>query len=259
MSELLHRRMILNLHAVVTVALCLLASLCCRQPATQAETKNVAASGALIRLDAIPMMDPVATFVSLQGARAEAFRYSRPRLAVVQARLGTAQGPRLRRISRLLQSPGLHAALRRRSFSGEGLSSGDQFHLAVVPQGECFGFTEEAPAEVQSLIRELLQLAPGLGETPLAAAYVRSEPIDPQRAEGLRRRLDFRPLEEAPSDLRPPLTRAVGSPRSFISLEPSQLAWFLKWGQQNRQIYASTGRNNYELTLYTGENQLRSQ
>lgn len=182
-----------------------------------------------ISLDFTPMREPVSTYVLVGFDNSiRAVRYARYELRVVALREGhlpDSEGTRLRERYR---EQGVREALRRRSFSGAGLSGGDQFNLSFAfasgaAEG-CFGFVEDAPDAVRRLIGDLLSLAKSPPAATLAAAYVRSEPIEAARLKALRRdeSVRFTALRDFPPDVLSAVACAVSRPRDFCPLNQAQ-------------------------------------
>jgi hypothetical protein len=210
-----------------------------------------------IRLDFTPMADPVSVFVVLShDRRVKILNYAPYRLVVTNAYEGTLPESDMQRFLIKTRDPDFREALRRRDFTGTGLSSGDQFYLSLkVDQNitqECFGFVEDAPSIVGALVHDLLATRKQLTEAALADAYVRSEPIAKERFEALRRdgKLKFLTVREFPSNVQTILTVAINHPRDFHPLDRTQYEQLLGRSSSEQQFYVTGDGSGHQLSLF---------
>jgi len=213
--------------------------------------------GVELRLDFRPFTDPTSTFVHLHGnGRISVVHYLHNRLYVVAIYKGILQEGTLSQLLTKTQKPTFYKALRQKHFSGIGLSRGDQFYLSFQAQGdtteECFGFVEDAPEVIRSIIKDLLSQDKQLGKTSLAEAYMRSKPIAKERLEKLRRagQIRFMPLHEFPRDLQMILISAISGPLGFYALSLSDYNQLLMRG---REFFIIDNNFGYQLNLFLSQ------
>ncbi|HEV2912326.1 MAG TPA: hypothetical protein VGX92_03320 [Pyrinomonadaceae bacterium] len=210
-----------------------------------------------INLDFTPMTEPVSIFVLLgEDNQARVVRYGRYQLNVAAIYQGNLPGAQVAQLLGRIGEPALMEAFRRRNFGGNGLTSGDQFHLSFKSKegvaGECFGFVDEAPAVVRSLIEELLALQKQSEEAALSDAYLRSEPIAGERFQALQRsgKLRFASLNEFSPDIQPILASAVARPRDFLSLTQTQYERLLPQASHGHEFFMTINGSGYQFTLF---------
>lgn len=210
-----------------------------------------------INLDFTPMTDPISAFVLLGDNKAKVVYYARHQLNVVAMYQGSLPLARVSHLLARMDEPAFVEALGRQNFGGTGISRGDQFYLLFRSQGsvagECFGFVDDAPAIVRSLIKDLLAEQKQLKESALSDAYMRSEPIAPRRVEALQRsrKVRFASIQEFSPDIQPILTLAAVSPRDFLALSRTQYAQLLPKASQGHEFFMTLNGSGYQLTLFS--------
>jgi hypothetical protein len=219
------------------------------------EAKSTPPTNVAISLDLIPMTDPVAAFITVTpDNKATLVHYSRNLLAVRDVLEGNLSASQATLLSERKQNPEFTKALRTKSF-GAGLTRGDQFHLWIAENAnveECFGFVDDAPAIVRSLIADLLSMGKQLKPAVPADAYLRSEPISPTRYEALRRsaKLPFTSTGEFPINLQSMILRATNSPRQFFPLTTNQYQALLTYIAPGHEFLLSDKGSGHQLTLF---------
>lgn len=229
-----------------------------REPVAEEGEKPTSGDGRL-RLDLVPMTDPESVFVLLTSdGSSHAVRYARHRLTVLSARLGNLTRTEVESVFRRLEEPGVRRAFRRGSFSGSGLSRGDQFTLWLDRHGKsmkCFGFLDDAPAEVSMLVDEVLELTGRIEPSVPAEAYLRSEPLDAERFRRLKSsgRVEFKSLPDAPRALQAILRQAIAGPLEFHATRRSVLDRLASWCGGRRECFVSQAGSGHQLVLYLGQ------
>ena len=211
-----------------------------------------------ISLDFTPMTDPTSTFVSIQpDNQAKAVRYSRSLIVIKGLGNGTISrqdASTLLDKARALANDGCS-----KSFGTPGLTRGDQFHLTLnldQTQIECRGFLEDAPATIRSLVENVLSISQKLGSVPLADAYLRSEPISPNRYEALRKlpAVKFADLDTFPNQTQQLLSAAINQPRDFIALSMEQRKTLQDRITNGQEFFVTHKNSGYQLTLFRASN-----
>lgn len=208
----------------------------------------------------VPMTDPLSRVVSIaEDGTVRTVSYSAPRLEVVAVgRTGLPIADATKLFDRI-REPGIDEALRRRSFAGSGLRSGDQFYLFMRSRGRvgvCFGFLEDAPPAVSRFVEELLRLEAGSESQEIAAHYLRVETLEARRLESLPGQgRAVRRWASAPSDLRVPIERAVQRPREFHALTDEEHEGLAEWCGEPADCFLTRGESGYQLALYSSRQQ----
>jgi len=205
-------------------------------------------------LTVTPFEDSVAMTVLLRvNGESEVVRYSPAQLTVLNVRRGRPPEGLLARLRAKADAPSFQAALSRGDFGSTGFEQGDLFQLTLEPKGlAATGLLHKAPQVVQGFIKDLLSLEGQLDKTPPAEAYLRSERIDRQRLDALRRggKIRFIPLDDFPADLRPALTKAVEQPLRFHPLSRAQYDRLLTQPSHGHELFTIVGDAGHQLTLY---------
>ena len=213
-----------------------------------------------ISLEFISMTDPVSVFVTLTpDNKAKMVSYSRSLLVVKSVLEGYLPPKISSRVFAKTSDPEFAKALRIRSFGTDGLKRGDQFHLRVATaraEEECFGFVQDSPAIIRSLVEDLLSVGAKLEPTALADAYLKSEPIPKTRYASLQRspKLRFVTTREFPADIQNILSTAVNSPRDFFALTRAQYLMLLARVSHGHELFLSDQSSGHQFTLFQAPN-----
>lgn len=239
---------------------CLTTSAYCGNQFQSGAKLEIQQENTAIKLDFTPMTEPISMYVLVRADnRIEVVRYARYRQSVVSIYQGSLSDAELTRLLTQYREPGIHEAWRRKNFAGTGLTRGNQFNLSFIFKGgatqECFGFVEDTPMAVQSLINDLVSLWKRLPASTLAAAYVRSEPITAERLEALRHagKIRFTTVGDFPPDVRPLLTCAVSHPREFCALSHAQSERLRAITSPEQEIFLIDNGSGHQLMLLNAQ------
>lgn len=217
------------------------------------------ATPAKISLDFTPMTDPVSTFVSIKpDNQADVVRYSRSLLIIKSASRGVLSPQDVSKLTDKTRALVSENAICTNSFGSPGLTRGDQFHLTLnvdQKKKECFGFIEDAPPAIRSLVEDVLSTSQKLTPGPLADAYLRSEPISQNRYEALLKstRLRFVNLEEFPNDVQQILSTVINHPRDFIALSTEQRKHLLDRITSGHELFVTHKSSGHQLTIFLAQ------
>lgn len=205
-------------------------------------------------LTVTPFENPVAVTALLRVKdESEVVRYSPAQLTVLDVRRGRLPEELLARLRAKADAPSFQSALSRGDFGSTGFEEGDLFQLTLQPEGlATTGLLHKAPQVIQEFIKDLLSLEGQLGKAQPAEAYLRSERIDRQRLDALRRggKIRFIPLDDFPADFRPALTKAIEHPLRFHPLTRSQYDRLLTLSSHGPELFTIVGDAGHQLTLY---------
>jgi hypothetical protein len=207
-----------------------------------------------IQLSFSALEDPASEFVVLRDdGEARVVRYDRYRLIVLAIRKGFLPKTDAAGFFAKVATPVFREAMRQKRFGGEGTAEGDLFALSLKPAGgNTGGIADAAPVAVRSLIRDLLSLTRRLSASPLAEAYLRSSPIEPERYEAIRKdgRLRFFEVNELPDDVRPAVSGAANRPDDFQPLSRAEYDRLLKLASHGSDFFIRHKDAGHQLTLF---------
>ena len=214
-------------------------------------------------LDHLPMTDPVAQVIAVEATgHLQVARYSSARGEVIAVQVGELDRPAKAALDRALSRPAVCATGTPDNWTGDGLRSGDQFHLTVTHDAvvrSLVGLVVQAPAEVAAAVKQLLELGAGARSVPLVGAFVRALPMPAARLQRLRQRgfvvIEPAALPVADADV---VRQATLRPREFFALSPAQwtsLATLSKGkpgtqGAASRSLYLSADTAAFEVQLF---------
>ena len=234
--------------------MCLVAVFAC---AGEAGTGGDAGRLPEVRLDLRPFQEPVSTYIifGTDGA-VRSVQYSPSRFFVMASAEGDLPLSARERAAARLASPELWQAMKRRQ-PPAGLQPGDLYRLRLSWPGggavESGGFLADAPPAVQSAVDEIRRLA-GAHTRPAApaAAYLRSEPIEPRRLDRIRERGMVRLLamSEIPPDLRPPLAQAARQPFDFIPIQRGTYDRLLPFTSHGHELFVLDDGEGHQVALF---------
>jgi hypothetical protein len=248
--------LLLLLGTMVTGFILITAAACISRYSPEVNT-NRENPGFELRLDYQPFKDPVALYLFIDAnGSAQGVSYNNYQLAMLNKVNGSVPDAEVTRVLAALRSPGFRDASRRRDFTGEGLSRGDQIHLWVkFPEGETgevVGFIDDMPSGVRDLVESLRAIVNHLHKSPLADGYVRGRPITEDRFRDLQDGGKIRVLAipDLPSPLQAVLTEALHRPYDFIALSQSQYDQLLTLPSQGHDLFLVDHGSGYQLTLF---------
>ena len=147
----------------------------------------------------------------------------------------------------------------RRKTSDGVIREGDLFYLSIKPKsgaaGEIGGVVADVP-EANALIEDLRVLWKRLKKTPLADAYVRSNPIDKDRLALLLNegKLRFTSIQNLPRELQLIVRNAINKSFDFHPLsqtQSDQLRTYASYGE----VYITDSDAGYKLILFSSQPQ----
>lgn len=253
-----------RLKLFAALSLCLLCTACGAYQETQlAQTKTDAAASVSydIKLAVVPFTNPLSTTVHIkEDGSVEAVTYTPTGLLVTSVRAGRMTKAEQARIAQRIHASDFSEACNDRSFGGGGLTRGDRFQLLIAsPQQKyirrCAGFIEDAPIVVRQLIQDLLSLTEQLPPVPLAAAYVRSEPVAAERLAAIRRagQMRLNTLSDFTPELQSLLNNAADRPHEFIPLTRQQAELIRTRIASAHEFILTTANSGYQLTLFQAQ------
>lgn len=202
---------------------------------------------------------PTATFAAVSaGGEARWLRYNPAQLRVTAAGEGKVAAETARRLLERTADPAFQEALRRRNYAGEGLATGNQFRVRLRrgegPGEEAFGFLQDAPPALRSVVAEALALAVRAAARPPADAYMRSRPVESERFRTTLRegKLRYFPLASFPDDLRRLLAGALQRPDDFVPLTGAQFRRLSERTSHGQDLFLAQEERGYQLTLFRG-------
>ena len=217
------------------------------------------AASATMTLDFTPMTDPTSTFVSINpDNKAKVVRYSRSLLVVKSLAEGTLAPPDASKLVDKARALTLTTAICTNSFGTPGLTRGDQFNLTVhveQKERECVGFVEDAPPAIRSLVDDLLKTSQRLNSLAPADAYLRSEPISPNRYEALRKSpsLKFDNFDDFSNDAQQVLSMAINHPRDFIVLNTEMRKNLSDRITKGQELFITHKSSGHQLTIFRAQ------
>lgn len=222
-------------------------------------------TGLTVYVDLRPFTDPQAKFITLQGnGQLHVTRYIPARELVTGAsRQVLADDVRQRFLSHLQTSAFQHA-LRTGDFSGSGLTGGDQFSLRLARPHVCsngeeaWGFSDNAPAAIQTFIAELNQqekTKTGSISIALPDGFVRAQRVPADQAQALKKagKARLTTLAGFPPDVRRIVDSAIQQPLVFHPLTHSQRTYLRDHRPPGADWYAvmADGNSMFQLTVFS--------
>jgi hypothetical protein len=211
----------------------------------------------VIRLDFYPFTNSTSVFVSLRSdGNAHALHYDKSQLTVTAAFKGNVSKESISGVLNRYRDPAFQEALRRRNFSGNGLTEGDQFYLLFASAGQAkdvFGFVSDTNSVTQTQIKELLELERHLAKVPLADAYLVSNAIEETRFDKLRKegKSRFISLGEFPAELQSKVLTAMRNSHEFYSLNKREYEEFRTRSENASEFYVTANGTGHQLILLT--------
>lgn len=243
--------------AVVLAGLLILAAGCSTAAPPPPLQDDLAAGTNSLRLDYRPMREPEAVYLTLQpDGAAEYLRYSPQTLRIVSRRTGSLPARSIAPYFTRAEAHPVRQALTRGNYTGNGLLQGDQFYLGIrTPgaQGQVFGFVQETPVEVQTLVRDLLKLEGSLRPAAPAPAYVRIETVAAARLDSVRKagKLKLAPFSELPAPLRTSLEGKLDLANHLAPTSKAAHSALLKLAAGSHELIVLQGAKGYQLTAFT--------
>lgn len=213
-----------------------------------------------IRFEHLPFTQALSVYVILKNnGQIQAVEYHRYQLVVLSVRNGKVTEAETTRLFKKTETADFRDAVRRKSFAGNSMAQGDQFHLWIQtdnnPIDEIAGFVHQTPDSIKEILESLTALTRQFPQSAPDEAYVRSHPIEKTRLDSLKQagKLRFIPLNNIPPHLQLFVSTAINHPADFQPVNRTQYFELLALASHGHDFFVTDGSSGHQLTLFTSE------
>ena len=228
--------------------------------------KSEEPSSIKIRLDYRPFQNLISKYITLRDdGKLRAIYYRPYERTVVHGSEMDLTESEVGILSIAASNPVFKEAMQYKNFAGDGITRGNQFFLfletPIGTSGECYGFIDNAPSEIQSFVELLLTKIRNLPKFSIAAAYARSERISNKRFEKLKKRgkVRFRTIDDFPSEIQNILKIAINYPRDFTPMSQENFKQILDIVSNSHDLFLISSDSGHQLTFFKTKNTASSE